>query len=207
MKPHRAASGIILAGGASRRMGRNKLDLTVGDEKLIHRVQDVLRGVCEEVLVVGAPVSKQRTPLEHARSVADLRPGRLGPLAGLEAGLAAARNDRVFVAAGDMPFLPGELVEFLLEILGERDVRVAVPRYGGRLHPLCAAYRRDVLTDLSFVLNLGVRAAQEFLESLDGVRHVEEELERFGDPEISLMNVNSPEDLQRARRMFERGEL
>lgn len=179
-------------------MGRDKLSLAVGGVPLIHRAYNALAGSCDEVLIVASEESLQDYGIP-ARSVADLRPGRKGPLAGLEAGLAAARNDYVFVAAGDAPFVPEELVGFLLECLREDNVRVAVPRYGGRLHPLCAAYERAVLADLSFSLNIGVRAMHDFLESIKGVRRVEDELGGFGDPEVFLMNVNSPEDLARAR--------
>ena len=183
-------------------MGRDKLKLPVGGLPLIHRVYSALEGECEEILVVGSGVWEQR--VLHglkARTVYDLRPGRAGPLAGIEAGLSAARNDRVFVAAADMPFIPEDLAACLLELVGEEGTKVAVPRYGGRLHPLCAAYRREVLADLSSALNMGVRAVHGFLENLDGVRYVEEELAHFGEPSLFLMNVNSPEDLDRARRM------
>ncbi len=205
MKSVPAASGAILAGGTSRRMGRDKLALTVGEKTLVTRVYDVLQSGCDEILMVGS-TGWGRPALDRSksvRSISDSRPGRVGPLAGIEAALGAARNDRVFVAAGDMPFIPTELVGALLELLGRDDVRVAVPRYGGRLHPLCAAYLREVLPDLSFTLNLGVRAVHTFLENIDGVRYVEEELALFGDPELFLMNVNSPDDLERARRLSE----
>lgn len=194
---------MILAGGASRRMGRDKLGLMVGGKMLVHRVYQVLQSRCEEVLVVGSGDQRRLAigGLKKGRPVDDLRPGRAGPLAGIEAGLAAATNDRVFVAAGDMPFLPEELVGSLLELVVRENVRVAVPRYAGRLHPLCAAYRREVLPDLSFALNGGVRAVHAFLENLSGVRYVEEELEHFGDPDLFLMNVNSQEGLERARRL------
>lgn len=189
---------MILAGGASRRMGRDKLALTVGGVPLIQRSYSALANRCEEVLIVASEESPQDYGIP-AHSIVDLRPGRKGPLAAMEAGLAAARNDHVFVAAGDAPFVPEELVGFLLEHLCKDGVRAAVPRYGGRLHPLCAAYERDVLAELSFALNIGVHAVRDFLESIEGVRHVEDELEQFGDPEIFLMNVNLPEDLKRAR--------
>ncbi len=178
-------------------MGRDKLALTVGGVSLIRRAYNALAESCDEVLIV-ASEGAQGYGIP-ARVVADRRPGRKGPLAGLEAGLAAARNDQVFVVAGDAPFVPEELVGFLLECLSEEDVRAAVPRYGGRLHPLCAAYERAVLADLSFALDIGVRAMRDFLGSMEGVREVEGELSRFGNPEVFLMNVNSPEDLGRAR--------
>lgn len=181
-------------------MGRDKLELPVGGLPLIHRVYSALEGGCEEILVVASGDWEQRALHGlKTRTVSDLRPGRAGPLAGIEAGLSAARNDRAFVAAADMPFIPEELVAYLLELVGEEGTKVAVPRYEGRLHPLCAAYRREVLADLSFALNTGVRAVHEFLESLGGVRYVEGELAHFGAPSLFLMSVNSPEDLDRAR--------
>lgn len=183
-------------------MGRDKLTMKVGSKTLLDRVHNALQSSCEDVLIVGA-TGRNRLKFNRfsgVRVVPDFRPGRAGPLAGIEAALAAARNDLVFVAAGDMPFIPEEMVGALLELIGGDDVRVAVPRYGGRLHPLCAAYHRDALADLSFTLNLGVKAVHTFLENIDGVRCVEEELTLFGDPELFLMNVNSPEDLERARR-------
>lgn len=193
---------MILAGGSSRRMGRDKLGMTVGGIQLIRRVQDALELRCEEVLVVANAELPAGYDLA-ARVVPDLRPGRRGPLAGLEAGLMAARNDRVFVAAGDMPFISGGLAAFLLELVSDRDVRAAVPRYGGRLHPLCAAYKRELLPEVSFALNIGVGAVHEVLENAAGVRYIEEELTLYGDPATFLMNVNSPEDLLKARELCE----
>ena len=192
------STGMILAGGASRRMGRDKLSLAVGGVPLIQRSFDVLEKSCDEVLIVASEKSPRGYGLP-ARIVTDFRPGRKGPLAAMEAGLAAATNDYVFVSSGDAPFIPEALIEFLLRTVAEDGVRVAVPRYDGRLHPLCAAYRKDVLVDLSFALNLGVRAVYDFLESIEGVLHLEDDLESFGDPEVFLMNVNFPEDLEWAR--------
>lgn len=182
-------------------MGRDKLALTVGGVPLIRRAYDSLASVCEEVLVVAS----EESPRSHGLpvgSVTDLRPGREGPLVAMEAGLSAARNEYVFVVAGDAPFVPEELVGFLLECVSDSGIRVAAPRHGGRLHPLCSAYRREVLPDLSFALDAGVRAVRDFLGKLDGVRYVERELERFGDPGVFLMNVNSTQDLRRARSVL-----
>jgi molybdenum cofactor guanylyltransferase len=73
-------------------------------------------------------------------------------------------------------------------------------------HPLCAAYRREIRPAVSAALDRGVRSVRELLEDLPGVRYVEEgELRRFGDPELLLMNVNSPEDLTRARAALREG--
>ena len=163
---------------------------------MLRRVHEALASRCAEVISVGG----SGAPLGGTRRVSDERAGGLGPLAGMEAGLAAARNRLIFVAAGDLPFLPAELVGFLLERLEERGACAAVPRHGGRTHPLCAAYDRRILPRVRSALDGGVRSVREFLGNLDQVYYVEEELRRFGDPDLFLMNVNSPQDLERARR-------
>jgi molybdenum cofactor guanylyltransferase len=196
------ATGVILAGGKSRRMGRDKLPLMVGGKPLLDRVHLTLASRCDEILVVGeggySPAG--------ARYISDLRPGRQGPLAGIEAGLLAARHRAVFVAAGDMPFLTADLAGYLLGLLSD-DVPAVVPYTGSRVHPLCAAYGREVRPAVSAALDRRIRPVRELLEDLPGVRFVrEEELRWFGNPDLLLTNVNSPEDLERARKAFSGGE-
>jgi molybdenum cofactor guanylyltransferase len=176
-------------------MGRDKLLLEVEGVPLLRRVHDALSARCEEVVVVGEGASR----LEGLRGIPDGRPGAQGPLAGMEAGLAAVRNRFVFVAAGDMPFLPEGLVGYLLGRLERHGAGAVVPHHRGMAHPLCAAYDRRVLPLVSSSLDEGVRAVRQFLEGLDRVEYVGEELRRFGDPDLFLMNVNSPQDLDRAR--------
>lgn len=177
-------------------MGRDKLSLEVDGVPLIQRVHDALTGHCQEVLVVGGGDLRP----QGVRRVGGERPGGQGPLAGIEAGLAAARCPLTFVAAGDMPFLTNDLVGYLLERLERNHVLAVIPRYKGRTHPLCAAYARALLQRVGAALDGGTRAVREFLEGLDEVEYAGEELRRFGDPDLLLMNVNSPADLERARR-------
>ena len=195
------ATGVILAGGRSRRMDQNKLSLKIGERTLLDRVHLALAARCDEILVVG---ERGHAPA-GARCIPDLRPGE-GPLAGIEAGLLATRHRAVFVAAGDMPFLNGDLVGHLLGLLYDR-VPAVVPDLVDGLHPLCAAYGREVRTSVSATLDQGERSVRELLRGLPGVRYVrEDELRCFGDPNLLLMNVNSPEDLTRARAAFQEGE-
>ncbi len=201
MSRPKEVTGAILAGGVSRRMGQDKLPLKVGDLTLLGRVHEVLTSRCAEILIVGGggdvPAGARRIP--------DLRSGRQGPLAGIEASLLAARYRAIFVAAGDMPFLTGDLVEYLLGMLSGH-VPAVVPYFGGRPHPLCAAYGREVQSAVSAALDRGVWSVRELLESLPGARYVgEEELRRCGDPNFLLTNVNSPEDLARARGALREG--
>ena len=181
-------------------MGRDKLLLKIGDDTLLDRVYGALASCCEEIVVVGAG----GYALAGARRIPDLRPGE-GPLAGIEAGLFAARYRSVFVAAGDMPFLTGDFVGYLLGLLSDR-VSAVVPCFGDGPHPLCAAYGREVRPAVSAALDGGIRSVRKLLEGLPGVRYVEEgELGRFGNPNLLFTNVNSPEDLARARAVLREG--
>ncbi|MDQ3841247.1 MAG: molybdenum cofactor guanylyltransferase [Actinomycetota bacterium] len=181
-------------------MGRDKLSLKIGNATLIERVHGALASYCAEIVIVGeagdTPAGLRRIP--------DLRPGE-GPLAGIEAGLLAAQHRPVFVAAGDMPFLRGDFVGYLLALLCDY-VAAVVPVVGTRPHPLCAAYGQEVRPAVSAALDAGTRSVREMLEGLPGVRSVgEEELRCFGDPNLLLMNVNSPEDLAQARAVLHGG--
>lgn len=174
---------------------------------MLQRVYRALMSYCEEAVIVRAEEEHQEQPGTEqmnyrvpagsgVRWVRDLRPGREGPLAGMEAGFAAARYPRVFVAAGDMPFIPPALIAYLMESAAP----AAIPYFSGKLHPLCAAYDRGLQALFSPALDRGVRAVQAVLDEVQGVEYVrEDKLREFGDPEVFLMNVNSPEDLERAR--------
>jgi molybdenum cofactor guanylyltransferase len=177
-------------------MGREKLSLKVDGVPLIERVRNALTDGCREVLVVGGGDVR----LEGVRYITGERPGGLGPLAGMEAGLAYARYPFTFVAAGDMPFLTQSMVGYLLGRLARGGVLAVVPRYRDRIHPLCAAYARTLLPRLGTALDGGARAVHGFLEGVGEVEYVGDELGRFGDPDLLLMNVNSPGDLDLARR-------
>ena len=108
-------------------MGREKLSLEVGGLSLIEHVRNALSASCQEVLVVGGEPIR----LAEVRYVSDERADRQGPLAGIEAGLAASKYDYAFVAAGDMPFLSRRLVAYLLERLGRGGVVAVIPHHGG----------------------------------------------------------------------------
>ena len=178
-------------------MGRDKLLLEVGGEPLLRRVCDALSTRCAEIIVVGG--GGNAVLLGGIRRVSDERRGGLGPLAGLEAGLAAARSRLVFVAAGDVPFISEEVVCYLLERLERSGAFAVVPRHRGETHPLCAAYDHEVLGQVRSALDGGVRSVREFLEGLNPVEYVERELRRFGDPDPFLLELKSAGGLGRGR--------
>ena len=194
-----AASAVVLAGGASRRMGRDKRMLPWGTDAdgrprtLLQSVVDTLAHVADDVIVV----ANDRPDVERARVVPDAIPGS-GSLGGILSGIEAARHERVFVAAADMPFLNVALVRDLLGRLEGHDA--VVPIVGGRPEPLHAVYGPAVATAARRQIARGQLKIALAFEGLDVVRVPEAEL-RALDPDLrSFRNVNTPEDYAGARR-------
>jgi molybdopterin-guanine dinucleotide biosynthesis protein A len=208
-------SGIILAGGASRRMGRDKAWIEIEGRPLVERVVERLGLVCKEILLVtNHPEPSKRL---GARLVSDTFPGK-GSLGGIFSGLEAARFDRAIVVACDMPFLNAALLRYMLSFSAEDDVVIPSapmlrkPRGSMRedsgqpnadrptakdidLHPLHAVYSKHCLAPIK------ARLAADDLRMISfhpdvRVRVVNSaEVERFDPDHLSFFNVNTPEDL------------
>lgn len=194
-----AASAVVLAGGASRRMGRDKRQLPWGTDAdgrprtLLQSVVDMLGAVADDVIVV----ANDRPNVERARVVPDAIPGS-GSLGGILSGIEAARHERVFVAAADMPFLNATLVRDLLGQLEGHDA--VVPVIGNRPEPLHAVYGPAVAKAARTQIARGQLKIALAFEGLDIVWVPEADLRRL-DPDLrSFRNVNTPEDYAGARR-------
>ena len=190
-------SGIVLAGGKSRRMGRDKAFLALGGRSLIEIVLERVRAVAAEVIVV------TNTPQWYAhlaaRLVTDIYPG-VGALGGIHAGLTAARHDCALVVGCDMPFLNPSLLAYLASLAPHYDA--VVPQVDGMFEPLHAIYSHSCLPLIEAQMSTTQRQAFSFYP-LARVRYVErKELARF-DPELlSLRNANTPQEWQRVEREF-----
>lgn len=198
--PRRGA--LVLAGGLSTRMGRDKATLPFDGRTLLTHVVDRLRPLVDEVIVVVRP-EQQVPPLPPGVRVAHDDVRERGPLGGLAAGLEAAQTEVLYATACDVPFLASALVELLFARLGEADIAVAEAE--GRLHPLAAVYRRRVLPHVRELL-AAERLRPVFLfERVPTVRVAEAEL-RAVDPDLaSLANLNTPDDLARAQQRLHLG--
>lgn len=186
---------IILCGGQSRRMGRDKAHLPFGRETMLERVvNEVGTVVGPRRIVVAAAEGQVLPPLSpDIRVVRDLR-ADCGPMSGLAAGLSAVRDeaDAVFVGTCDAPLLRAEFISGLFDRLG--DAEAVVPVEGDRFYPATAVYRTSVLPSVLADLEAGQFRMQWFARDLRAVFVPIEEL-RSIDPDLaSLRNVNSPEE-------------
>jgi molybdopterin-guanine dinucleotide biosynthesis protein A len=187
--PKLKATGILLAGGKSSRMNKNKAFLELGGKPLVERSLTVLKAVFTEVLI-----SSNKPELYAGYEVLVIPDETLGrgPLEGLYQGLKAATYDEVFFVACDMPFLRAELIRFMSAWIPEYDV--VVPQLQSGLHPLHAFYHRRCLPSIKNNLEADRLKIIDFYPSCS-VRYVEEtELRNFHNLSEVFCNVNTPED-------------
>ncbi len=180
------ASLLVLAGGRGSRMGRPKAWLEVGDTILLRHVAGRLASDFSEVIVAFAEPEQMEQPVPY-RVVFDRIAGA-GPLAGLEAGLAAARHDVVFALACDMPYVEPSTAR--LAVAAARTCDAAIPRHDGRAEPACGAYRKSALAAISTALQAGRLKMSEVVDTLD-VTWLEDL-----DP-AQFRSLNTPADLER----------
>lgn len=198
------ASGLVLAGGRSRRFGQDKALLRLGSETLLERTIHTLLTVTREIVVVGP-----RTGLvfpARVRAVPDEQPGA-GPLVALLTGLRACRHPLAMVVSCDLPFLNPALMALLLDAAQDSDA--VVPRVGGRLEPLHAVYSKKCIPALNALVESGAREAVGLVESgaLEHVKIVPEEDLSAVDPGLlSFFNLNTQDDLLRARHLLSEGQ-
>ncbi len=188
--------GVILAGGASRRMGLAKASLPLGDETMLGRIARMLGTVADPIVVVTA-AEREFTLPDGVRHAIDRRPDR-GPLEGMAAGIRAIGDevDVVYITSCDVPLFVPEIVPLLVGMLGDADV--VVPRVDDRYQPLSAVYRVGVVDVIDELLEAD-RLRPVFV--FDAVKTIV--VGRNGlagvDPALaSLDNINQPEDYFRA---------
>jgi molybdopterin-guanine dinucleotide biosynthesis protein A len=188
-------TGVIQAGGRSMRMGgRPKALLELGGRRIIERVLDAIDGVVDDVLVVtNTPELYEflRLPM-----VGDRYPEH-GSLGGIFTGLAAASGDAAFAVACDMPFVHREVVRLVVARAGEGDV--VIPRVGAQLETLHAVYGKACLPHIEARLRAGRLKIVEFFDRVRVVEVGEGEVAQHRAPDLAFMNVNTPDELERAR--------
>jgi molybdopterin-guanine dinucleotide biosynthesis protein A len=208
-------TAVVLAGGRAARFGGDKLAADLGGRSVLDRTVDVVRSIAGEVIVVGrsgsvgsAAHGAVEAGLGGARLVADERPGE-GPLAGLVTGLRAARGSIVLVVGGDMPRLDPGVLRLLVTRLHSRVARprapevtlAAVLEQGGGPRPLpLVALREPALAAAEACLSNGERSLRALLAMLSAATVPEAEWRLIDPSGGTLLDVDTPDDLERLRR-------
>ena len=203
-------TGFVLAGGASRRMGRPKAGLVLGSETMLERQVRLLGWVSRTVVVIG-PAAGYGTSEGLIRSLAphgvpvipDELPG-LGPLGGIYTGLRSTRTEFNLFVGCDLPFMQAHFLRALCDRALGSGADVTVPESPGRgLEPLVAVYRRRALPNVRASLRRGQNKVTSFYPQVRCQVLRWPEIVGSGFSARIFDNINTPEDYQRARRRVE----
>lgn len=176
-------TGIVLCGGRSTRMGSDKASLPFGNETMIDRVERIVRGVADDVIIVGR--RDQDTSTIHD-AVEDR-----GPLGGIAAGLSGSKTDLNIVVACDMPLIKAAVLERLASMIDDHDMCVAI--VDGHPSVLCGVYRSRVASDAQALLDSGERRVMRLLDRVK-VKRVDAAAFRDIDPTLeSFTSIDTPE--------------
>ena len=203
------ATGVILAGGKSRRMGQNKALLRLGNNTLIGHVIHRIQSITDELLLI------TNSPDEYTHlgitTHKDIIPNA-GALGGIHAGLSYASHETVICVGCDNPFLVPNLLTYLVSVLGEHDAVMPWTDRGPSsdnadaqvtLQTLCAVYSKRCLPIIEQMLNesdLRVHALQERANVLTLAPEI---WKTFDPEEHSFFNINTPEDFEKAQIIYD----
>ena len=183
-------TGLVLAGGLSRRMGGVDKGLTVLRGKpMVAWVLERLAPQVEEVIIN----ANQNVEIYRAFGpavVSDAIGGFPGPLAGLQAGMQAARHPLILTVPCDSPFLPADLAQRLARAKSERGADLAVAKTGEQAYPVISLCGRELLPHLTDYLARGGRKVDAWYASLKVVEV------GFDDEAEAFSNINTPDELR-----------
>jgi len=190
-------SSIVLAGGESTRLGRDKAFLEVKGQFLIESIIERLRQLSQEVIIVADETDRYEE--FEATVVGDVYPGK-GALGGIYSGVKRASNSYSLVVACDMPFLNLSLLRYMQTLAVSYDV--VIPRIDHLSEALHAIYAKDCLPFMEEQLQQGDLRIIHFFPHVR-VRYVEqEEIEVFDPQHLSFFNINTQGDLEKAREIW-----
>jgi len=195
-------TAFILAGGHSRRMGRDKAFLELGGRTLLDRAMELASAVSRSVRIV-AP---QERFLAIARTVEDVFPD-CGPLGGIHAALACTTTDLNLMLAVDSPFVEADFLSYMIAQASQVSALVTVPEAGKGLQPLCAVYRRDFREVAEQALKKKKNKIDALFADVETRVIAEPEIARMGFSATKMFqNLNTPEEFAKAEQLFHENE-
>jgi molybdopterin-guanine dinucleotide biosynthesis protein A len=188
---------VVQAGGRSTRMGGEpKALLELGGKRIVERVVDALAAVLNDLLVVTN--TPERYEFLGLPMVADRYPEG-GALGGIFTGLASAGGEAAFTVACDMPFVHPDIVRLVLARAGEADV--VIPRIDGQYETMHALYAKACLGPMEARLRARQLKIVGFFPDVRVVEIAADAVARYRAPEVAFMNVNTPDELAKARAL------
>jgi len=190
-------TGVILAGGKNSRFsGKNKALVSIGGKRILDRIYEVFAILFDKIILV------TNDPLQYMEwdfdIVTDIFPIR-SSLTGIHTGLFYITTPYAFFVACDIPFIKKELIEFLLDSV-EPSIDIVIPETSKGVEPLCSVYSKRCLKPIEEQLEKKSLKIQQVFQKVR-VKKISEDILRTFDPDlVSLSNINTPDDLAKAKQ-------
>ena len=203
MNNSQRVTGIILAGGKSSRLGRDKAWEDVGGQRIIDRVIGTLQSSCDEVLIIGdRPERQNELSLPKCIQYRSAELEGRGSIGGLYTGLKASDTLWSLVVACDMPFISRELIRFMLSIISKNRCDAIVPVINGRYQPTHALYNSTCIPFIEKNISSGNFRMDSYFDEIYLEEISEDVINSIKGAELSFFNVNTEDDLFTAREQY-----
>jgi len=195
-------SSVILAGGKSKRFGKNKAFLKIGGRILIDQIVEKMGRLSNEIIIVTNILKNfyylpKKFDYLNVKLIKDIIPYK-GSLGGIYSGLLFAKNNSIFVVACDMPFLNIPLLKYIISFLQDYDI--VIPKINNFFEPLHAIYSKKCIKPIKKLIDENNLKIIDFFKDVNVKFVKKNEIEKF-DPDLSsLFNINTLEDLKIAKK-------
>ena len=191
-------TGVILAGGSSKRYGQNKAFLEIDDIRLIDRIAEEMKNIFKQVILVAN--EKKEYEYLGIPIVEDLIKG-LGPIGGIYTGLMSISEQAGFFIACDMPFINSQLVRYMVDMKKD-DHAAVVPLVANEVEPLHAIYAKSCLGPIRNLIDSKHYHVRLFYDQIT-IRYVkEDEIRKFGSPSRAFLNINTPDEFAKMQSLI-----
>jgi molybdenum cofactor guanylyltransferase len=198
-------AAFVLTGGKSSRMGQEKSALLLNGSTLLERAIEIAHAASDDVRLLGAshlPLGAPHLPAFGRcgiSAIPDRFPG-CGPLAGIDAALAATSAELNFILSVDTPFVPQDFVRYLISRARDNDALATYPRLTSGYQPLCAVYRKQFGPIAEASLQSGHYKIDPLFAHIPTCTIDDTDLRKLGFSDEIFDNLNTPEDWERAQR-------
>ena len=190
-------TGVILAGGSSKRYGKNKAFLKIGNARLIDSIIQEMKTIFKRVILI----TNEKKKYKYLKiPMFEDRVKGLGPLGGIYTGLMSMSDQAGFFVACDMPRINRQLVRYMVDIMGNH--RAVVPAVADKIEPLHAIYSRSCLKPIRSLIDSQRHQVRLFYDSIP-VRYVkEDEIRKFCCPSRAFLNINTPDEFAKIQSLI-----
>lgn len=187
---------ILLAGGKSTRLKKDKAFLRLNNKTIIEGIINKLKPIFKEIMIITNNVEDYG--FLGLKVIPDIVKDK-GPLGGIYTGLKTSKDKNNFILAVDMPFINEELIKYMLTF---DSYDMVIPGYNGYIEPLHSIYSKNVLPIIEKRLESNDLKLKNLAKKLKNIKYIgKQEIESFDAENICFFNINNKEDLEKAREL------